>query len=60
MSLATLIIFVFYLLLEFTNGFGFIPTKPYQNFKGLALFASTICLILNSLYLSGIFDKIHK
>lgn len=57
MSLATLIIFVFYLLLELTNGFGFIPEKPCQNFKELTLLVVAICLILNSLYLSRIFNK---
>ncbi len=60
MSLGTLIIFVFYLLLEITNGFGYIPSRPCQNMKDFALSLTLICLILNILYLSGLLDKIKK
>ncbi len=60
MSLGTLIIFIFYILLEITNGFGTIPERPCQNMKEFALIITTACLILNSLYLCGFLDKIKK
>ena len=60
MSLGTLIIFAFYVLLEITNGFGAIPERPCQNMKVFALILTTICLVLNSLYLGGILEKKKK
>ena len=60
MSLGTLVIFIFYALLEVTNGFGVIPDRSCQNLKSFTLIVTMICLILNSLYLCGFLDKIKK
>lgn len=59
-SLGTLIIFVFYILLATTNGFGVIPHRPCQNMENFALGLTMICLIINTSYLSGILDKNKK
>lgn len=57
MSFGTLLILIFYILLEVTNGFGFIPSKPCQNLKEFTLIITTICLMFNCLYLGGFLNK---
>lgn len=57
-SVGTLIILIFYCLLDVTNGFGFIPAGPCGNMKVLALGGAIACLALHVAYLSGLFEKI--
>lgn len=56
----SLILLIFYSLLDFTNGFGMIPEKPCQNLKVFALGLTMACLAVNALYLNGFFDKIKR
>ena len=59
-SVGSLIILIFYSLLDVTNGFGSIPTEPCQNMKIFALGLTMVCLAMNALYLSGLFVKIEN
>lgn len=59
MSVAALIMFIFYMLLDLTNGFGVIPAGPCQNIADFTLGLTLGCLILNILYLCGLLDKIR-
>lgn len=56
----SLILLIFYSLLDFTNGFGMIPEEPCQNLKVFALGLTMACLAVNALYLNGFFDKIKR
>lgn len=58
-SVGTLMILIFYTLLDATNGFGAIPAEPCHNMKVFALGLTMACLALNALYLNGFFDKIE-
>ena len=58
MSEGAAIILVFALVLNETNGFGFIPEHPCQNITYFALEFVLAILILNILYFCGALDKI--
>lgn len=56
MTVGTLIIFIFYLVVHYT---GFVTGKPYQNLSDFALGLTTAALVLNILYCMGVLDKIR-
>ena len=58
MSLGAALLLVFGLLLKYTNGFGFIPQEPCENLLEFVNGAVFGVLVLNVLYLAGLFDKI--
>ena len=58
---ASAVLLVFCSLLFGTNGFnGFIIESAYRNIMNFTLGLTTATLILNILFLFGIFDKIHE
>ena len=59
MSKGAAIILVFALVLNETNGFGFIPEHPCQNITYFALEFVLAILVLNILYFCGALDKIR-
>ncbi|MBD5455458.1 MAG: helix-turn-helix transcriptional regulator [Lachnospiraceae bacterium] len=59
MTAGTLIIFLFSILLDVTEGFGFIPETPCENMIDFALGLALGSLVLNMLYLNGTLDKIR-
>ncbi|MBD5393930.1 MAG: helix-turn-helix transcriptional regulator [Lachnospiraceae bacterium] len=59
MTAGTLIIFLFSILLDVTEGFGFIPERPCENMIDFALGLALASLVLNMLYLNGTLDKIR-
>ena len=56
MTVGTLIIFIFYLVVHYI---GFVTGKPYQNLSDFALGLTTAALVLNILYCMGVLDKIR-
>lgn len=58
-SAGSIIILFFAMLLDATNGFGFIAEHPCQNVMDFALGAVLAILVLNVLYLCGVLDKIR-
>lgn len=58
---ATLILLVFCTVLFGTNGFdGFIPDRSYRNIMSFVLGLTTATLVLNMMYLYGLFERISK
>ena len=53
-----IILLLFSLLLDITNGFGFIPEKPCQNMSDFTTGIILVALIQHLLYLNGILGKI--
>ena len=53
-----IILLLFSLLLDITNGFGFIPERPCQNMSNFAVGLTLLWFMLNLLYLNGTLDKI--
>lgn len=60
MTLGTFIILLFSVVLDFTNGFGFIPEAPCQNMSGFAVGLALAGLVCNILYLNGTLDKFRE
>ena len=59
MTLGTMILLLFALALEATNGFGFIPERPCQNMSDFATGLAFGGLLMNLLYLNGSLEKIR-
>ena len=59
MTLGTMILLLFALALEATNGFGFIPERPCQNMSDFATGLAFGGLLMNMLYLNGSLEKIR-
>ncbi len=57
-SAATLILFIFYMLLDITNGFGFIAARPINNMQNFVLGLIFGILLLNIMYFSGLLEKV--
>ena len=61
MMSSSAVLLLFCTLLFDTNGFdGFIPTGAYQSIMKFALGLTLATLVLNILYLYGVFDKISE
>ncbi len=59
MTLGILIILLFSVLLEVTEGFGFIPEQPCKNLSDFATGLTFGGLLCNMLYLNGSLEKIR-
>ena len=57
-SIGSVVILLFAMLLDCTGGFGFVSEHSCQNVMDFALGLVLAILILNVLYLSGVLDKI--
>ena len=57
--LGTMILLLFALALEATEGFGFIPERPCQNLSDFATGLAFGVLLMNMLYLTGSLEKIR-
>lgn len=57
MTIAALIIFVFYLVVNYT---GFVIGKPFENLEHFALGLTAAALVLNILFCTGVLDKIRN
>ena len=53
-----IILLLFSLLLDITNGFGFIPEKPCQNMSDFTTGIILVALIQHLLYLNGTLGKL--
>ncbi len=58
LSAATLLLFIFYMLLDMTNGFGFIEPRPINNMQNFVLGLIFGILMLNIMYFSGLLEKV--
>lgn len=56
MSAAALILFAFYLLLDYITGSGY--SRNVQNLKNFTMAATAGCLVLNILYHCGLLEKL--
>lgn len=57
-SIAAAILLLFAVILDTTNGFGYIPERPIQNMTDFATGLALSILVLNALYLAGFLDKV--
>lgn len=55
---AAMILLLFSLLLDMTEGFGFIPARPCQNMSNLAVGLTLVGFALNLLHMNGTLDRI--